>query len=115
MKNMLMFGALAFVLSSCAVGIRGASSSVRPLKGSPYKIVATKVTATECATLIFGAGDPPSVSKIVAGLVSQNNGDDAINVEFEQRSEVLGAVISALTGGIVTQTCAKVTADIIKY
>jgi hypothetical protein len=115
MKNILIFGALALVLSSCAVGIRGASASVRPLKGTPFKIIATKASATECVTLFFGAGEPPSVSKIVAGLVSQNNGDDAINIEFEQRSEVLGAIISALTGGIVTQTCAKVTADIIKY
>jgi hypothetical protein len=115
MKNILIFGAIALTLSSCTVGIRGASVSVRPLKGSPYTVVAAKVTATECATLVFGSGEPPSVSKIVAGLVSQNNGDDAINVEFEQRSEILGAVISAITGGIVTQTCAKVTADIIKY
>jgi hypothetical protein len=114
-KETLLFGTLAILFTGCTYGIRGATASVTPLRGNAYTIVAKAVTATKCVTTVFGGGDPPSVSVIVKELIEQNNGEDAINIEFEYREEGFGVILSSLTYGIIRQPCAKVTADIIKY
>lgn len=114
-KELLVFGTLAILFTGCTIGIRGASASVKPLRGNNYDIIAKAATITKCNTVILGNGEPPSVSVIVKELVEQNKGDDAINIEFEYREEGLGYVLSSLTYGIIRQPCAKVSADIIKY
>lgn len=48
-------------------------------------------------------------------LVAEKGGDAAINVQYEQYVDTTSVILQIFTGSLVTNTCVKVKADIIKY
>lgn len=115
MKKMMAVLALLVLVAGCTPGIRGATSSITPLRSSTFTVVAPQAEKTLCTIRVFYLGEPPTVSNAVAQLVAEKQGDAAINVEFEQFVDSTSVLLQIFTGTVVTNTCVKIKADIIKY
>ena len=115
MKRVLGLLTLLVLLAGCTPGIRGATSSITPLRTNTFTVVAAKAEKTLCTIRVFYLGEPPAVSNAVAQLVAEKQGDAAINVEYEQFVDSTSVLLQIFTGTVVTNTCVKIKADIIKY
>lgn len=116
MRGLLLLGVVAMLaLTGCTPGIRGAAASVSPLKTGSYQVVAAGAEKTHCVIRLFYLGEPPALVDAVNYLVAEKGGDAAINVQYEQYVDTTSVILQIFTGSIVTNTCVKVKADIIKY
>lgn len=115
MFRILLALATVGLLTACTPGIRQATSSITPLRSASFEVIAQGASKTLCVVRVFYIGEPPALKDAVKQLVAERGGDEAINIEYEDYVDSVSVILQIATGSLVTNTCVKVKADIIKY